>query len=80
VLGDTYDGQPWAPSGKLKTIVLEGRPVPTLLDVARGADMLVVGRSGHGALVGSLLGSVSEHCIGHATCPVVVVHCQKKVA
>lgn len=80
VLGDSYDSHPWELSRRLKTIVLQGRPVAVLLQAAKGADMLVVGGSGHGTLVGALLGSVSEHCIGHATCPVVVVHGHKRAA
>jgi nucleotide-binding universal stress UspA family protein len=80
VLGASYDSQPWERYPRLKTLVLEGRPVPTLVEVANGADLLVVGSSGHGALVGMLLGSVSEHCIGHASCPVVVVRHYEQAA
>ena len=36
-------------------------------------DLLVVGSRGHGTVVGMLLGSVSQHCVQHAGCPVVVV-------
>lgn len=53
--------------------VVHGDAAPALLEAARGADLLVVGASGHGALVGALLGSVSQHCVRHAPCPVVVV-------
>lgn len=80
VLGDSYDSQSRWPSTRLKTVVLEGRPGSTLLEVAKGADMLVVGHSRHRAAVGMLLGSVSEHCIGQASCPVVVVHSWKRAA
>jgi nucleotide-binding universal stress UspA family protein len=55
-------------------IVARGPAARTLLDIAKGADLLVVGTRGHAPLVGMLVASVSEHCIGHATCPVVVVH------
>ena len=40
---------------------------------SQGADLLVVGSRGHGGLAGMLLGSVSEHVIAHANCPVVVI-------
>lgn len=53
--------------------VLQGRPAEALVEQARGADLLVVGSRGHGSLAGVLLGSVSQACTRHATCPVVVV-------
>jgi len=55
---------------------VEGPAARTLLDVARGADLLVLGSRGHGPFVGMLLGSVSEYCAAHATCPVVVIRHQ----
>jgi len=61
-------------------IVTRGPIAKTLLRVAKGADLLVVGTGRHAPLVGMLLGSVSEHCVGHATCPVVVIHHDKKAA
>ncbi len=54
--------------------VIQGPAASTLLQEANDADLLVVGSRGHGPLVGMLLGSVSEQCMTHATCPVVVVH------
>lgn len=53
--------------------VVEGPPALVLLDEAQGADLLVVGSRGHGAFRGMLLGSVSQHCVTHARCPVVVM-------
>lgn len=53
--------------------VTEGPAAPLLLEAARTADLLVVGSRGHGAFTGMLLGSVSQHCVSHADCPVVVV-------
>ncbi len=44
-----------------------------LVDASRGADLLVIGSRGHSELVSLLLGSVSEHCVSHAHCPVVVI-------
>ena len=47
--------------------------VPTLVDMSKGAEMIVVGSRGQGA-VGSLLGSVSSGLVQHAHCPVAVIH------
>lgn len=53
--------------------VREGHPAPVLVDASIGATMLVVGSRGHGAFVGMVLGSVSEHCVTNAKCPVLVI-------
>ncbi|MGX6607104.1 universal stress protein [Micromonosporaceae bacterium Da 78-11] len=53
--------------------VAEGNAAQVLLDAARDAQMLVVGSRGHSTFAGILLGSVSQHCVQHASCPVVVV-------
>jgi nucleotide-binding universal stress UspA family protein len=58
-------------------IVCAGHPAQILLDQAKGADLLVVGARGHAAVTGMYLGSVSVHCVTHATCPVVVVRAAK---
>lgn len=48
-------------------------PARALLDSAEHADMLVVGARGLGGFEGLLLGSVSQHCVHHATAPTIVV-------
>jgi nucleotide-binding universal stress UspA family protein len=53
--------------------VVQGHPAQALLDQAAGAELLVVGCRGHGGFAGMLLGSVSQHVIAHAACPVLVV-------
>ena len=53
--------------------VAQGHAAQVLLDAAAGADLLVVGSRGHGGFAEALLGSVSQHCVQHALCPVVVV-------
>jgi len=50
-----------------------GHPAQVLIEVSKEADLLVVGRHGHGAFTGMLLGSVSIHCVTGAHCPVVVI-------
>jgi nucleotide-binding universal stress UspA family protein len=57
----------------VRTVVVRGRPAQVLISAAQGADLLVVGSRGHGALAGMLLGSVSEDVAAHAPCPVVVI-------
>jgi nucleotide-binding universal stress UspA family protein len=54
-------------------VVRQGHAAQVLLDAADGADLLVVGSRGHGGFAGALLGSVSQHCVHHAPCPVVVI-------
>jgi nucleotide-binding universal stress UspA family protein len=61
------------PEVPVGTRVLEGHPAQVLTEATRDADLLVVGSRGHGAFAGKLLGSVSQHCVQHARCPVVVV-------
>lgn len=48
-------------------------PVPTLVDLSKEAQMVVVGRRGQHRLRGVLLGSVSTGLIHHAHCPVAVI-------
>ena len=54
-------------------LVQRGHPAAVLIEQAKGADLLVVGSHGRGGFIGALLGSVSQHSVHHATCPVVVV-------
>jgi nucleotide-binding universal stress UspA family protein len=44
-----------------------------LLETAVGADLLIVGSRGRDGVRGLLLGSVSQQCVHHAPCPVIVV-------
>ena len=53
--------------------VERGHPAPILLTASGHAQLLVVGSRGHGAFAGMLLGSVSQHCVHQAHCPVVVI-------
>jgi nucleotide-binding universal stress UspA family protein len=61
------------PDVEVRRFVAEGHPAKTLINWAKRAELLVVGSRGHGGFVGSLIGSVSQYCVQHASCPVVVV-------
>jgi nucleotide-binding universal stress UspA family protein len=56
---------------------VQGHPAAVLLDASRAAQLLVVGNRGHGGFTEALLGSVGQHCVHHASCPVVVVRGQR---
>lgn len=62
---------------EVSRMVVKGDPASALLDESEGADLLVVGSRGHGGFAGALLGSVSQKCVHHATCPVVVVRAEE---
>ena len=48
-------------------------PAKSLIEISRGARMLAVGSRGLGGLAVMVLGSVSDQCVRHAACPVLVV-------
>jgi nucleotide-binding universal stress UspA family protein len=60
-------------SQQVRSLVVNGHPAQALIDAADGADLLVVGSRGHGSFAEALIGSVSQHCVHHAPCPVLIV-------
>jgi nucleotide-binding universal stress UspA family protein len=60
-------------SVRIEAKVVEGPAAQVLIDASKPASALVVGSRGHGGFVGLLLGSVSQQCVTHADCPVMVV-------
>ncbi len=50
-----------------------GHPAAVLMEASAASLMLVIGSRGRGGFSSLLLGSVSEQCVRHATCPVLVV-------
>ncbi|MFI6785930.1 universal stress protein [Nonomuraea sp. NPDC050383] len=61
------------PDVEVREDLRHGPPVPALVDASVGADLLVVGSRGLGAVGSLLLGSVSREVLHHAQCPVAVV-------
>ena len=59
----------------VEEILVNATPVDGLVALAehRGARMLVIGGNGHGAMMGSLLGSVGYKILHHTSVPVLVV-------
>lgn len=67
-----------ADKSRVNQHVERGHPAATLVQAASSAQLLVVGSRGHGAFVGMLIGSVSQYCVQHAPCPVVVIRNQDR--
>lgn len=57
----------------IDSVLEEGAAPKVLIKRSEGAELLVIGSRGHGGFVGTLIGSVSLHCVAHAACPVVVI-------
>ena len=68
VLGDDHD---------VTVSLVQDDAADALTHAAAGADLLVVGNRGRGALKEALLGSTSGRVADHAPCPVVVVRAPK---
>lgn len=56
-------------------VILTGNPGRAICELADevGAAVVVLGSRGHGGLRRAILGSVSDHVVRHAPCPVLVV-------
>lgn len=59
-----------------RTQVLEGDPGGVICDFAGQlpADVIVMGSRGRGGVKRALLGSVSDHVVRHAPCPVLITN------
>ncbi|GGO66796.1 universal stress protein [Nonomuraea cavernae] len=58
---------------RVTTDLYEGSPGERLVELSAGADLVVIGCRGLGALARSVVGSVTAYVAAHATAPVIVV-------
>ena len=60
---------------QVRFLVWEGEPGPAIVEAAgsEAADLVVVGSHGRGRVGRMVLGSVSDHVVRHAPCPVLIV-------
>jgi nucleotide-binding universal stress UspA family protein len=72
-LDHAVDAEATAGDVEIRRVLAQGPPAQVLLEVATGADHLVVGSRGRGGFAGLLLGSVSQQVSHHAPCPVVII-------
>lgn len=63
-------------SVKISSIIKEGSPAKSILDVAdeEDIDLIVMGSSGKSGFDRFILGSVCDKVVNSAKCPVLVVH------
>jgi nucleotide-binding universal stress UspA family protein len=56
-----------------ETMIVEGKPGPAICDLAAElpAAVVVLGTRGHGGIRRAVLGSVSDHVVRNAPCPVI---------
>ena len=67
---DTANDNPRIP---IESELIFSATAPTLVDLSKEADLIVVGTYGRGALARGLLGSVSSSLVRQAHCPVAVI-------
>ncbi len=61
------------PGVNVETHITRGRTEEVMLNAVRDADLLALGSRGRGGFAGLLLGSVSQHLLAAAPCPVAVM-------
>jgi len=72
-LDEVVDAHPELAAVGFDVEAIAGPAGQVLVEASEGADLLVLGHRGRGALRSALLGSVGLHCALHATCPVTIV-------
>jgi nucleotide-binding universal stress UspA family protein len=61
------------PAVPVTTRLVQGSAADCLVAASPEANLLVLGSHGHGRMFNAIMGSVAQHCIRHAACPVLIV-------
>ena len=61
------------PDLTIETVVHSGPPISTIVEEAKGSELVVVGSHGAGSLAAALIGSVARGVAHRAPCPAVLV-------
>lgn len=72
---------PWRrkhPEVPVEAVVSPEDPAAVLVDLSRGAQLVVVGSRGHGTIAATLLGSTGLQVLHHADCPVLVARPRRR--
>ncbi len=72
MLADTV-GHTLGKDAQVEQRSVRGHPAKMLVEASKDAQLVVVGSRGRGGFTGMLLGSVSQHVVTHARCPVTVL-------
>jgi len=67
------DAEPDAAAVEIRTTAIEGSARAVLVTASESADLLVLASHGEGHLHGLVIGSVAQHVLNHAECPVLLV-------
>ncbi|ADG99073.1 UspA domain protein [Segniliparus rotundus DSM 44985] len=68
------------PAVKVRKVFSFARPKRWLLELAKGAQLVVVGTRGRGELASTFLGSTSQAMVYHSPCPLLIAREDRKVS
>lgn len=73
LLDDVASWRRRRPDVPIECVAIEGHPGEVLTDLSETAELVVVGKHGHGGLGNLFVGSVGRHLLHHSQSPVLIV-------